>query len=51
MMEKLAEFMEFYIEGRYPRDLSTIYHKFNESLTYKKMNEVKEVHQWLIKKL
>ncbi|MEI6614585.1 MAG: HEPN domain-containing protein [Chrysiogenales bacterium] len=50
-LEKLAEFMEFYLEGRYPGDLEMVYKKFDRSFTEKKLAEIKEVFQWLKKKL
>ena len=36
-LEKLAEFMEFYLEGRYPGDLEMVYKKFDRSFTEKKL--------------
>lgn len=50
-MEKLAEFMEFYIEGRYPTDLQKIQQKFTQTFTSDKLEEIKEMFQWLKKKL
>jgi HEPN domain-containing protein len=50
-LEKLAEFMEFYIEGRYPRELETVYRKYDRSFAMKKLEEIKEMFQWLEKKL
>ncbi len=50
-LEKLAEFMEFYLEGRYPGDLEMVHKKFDRSFTQKKLAEIKEVFQWLKKKL
>ncbi|MBU4269029.1 MAG: HEPN domain-containing protein [Acidobacteria bacterium] len=50
-LEKLAEFMEFYLGGRYPRDMEMVYKKFDRSFTKKKLAEIKETFQWLKKKL
>lgn len=50
-LEKLAEFMEFYIGGRYPKDLEEILKKYNKSFTLTKLKEVKEIFSWLKKKL
>lgn len=50
-MEKLAEFMEFYLEGRYPRDWELIRKKFDLTYTREKLQEIKETAQWLKTKL
>lgn len=50
-LEKLAEFMEFYIEGRYPKDMEAIFKKCNKSFTKEKLKEIREMFEWLKKKL
>jgi HEPN domain-containing protein len=50
-LEKLAEFMEFYIEGRYPRDMESVFRKCSENYTREKLGEIKEMYQWLMGKL
>ena len=50
-LEKLAEFMEFYIEGRYPRDMESVFTKCSENYTREKLGEIKEMYQWLMEKL
>lgn len=50
-LERLAEFMDFYIEGRYPGDLDDIFRKYNPALTREKREDVKEMFEWLKKKL
>ncbi len=49
-LEKLAEFMEFYLEGRYPRDMESVFRKCTENYTREKLGEIKEMYQWLMKK-
>jgi HEPN domain-containing protein len=50
-LERLAGFMDFYIEGRYPGDLDDIFKKYNPALTREKREEVKEMFAWLKEKL
>jgi len=50
-LEKLADFMDFYIEGRYPGDLDDVFRKYNSTLTREKREDVKEMFEWLRKKL
>ncbi len=50
-LEKLAEFMEFYIEGRYPKDLEIIFRKYDKRFSSGKLEEVREMFAWLQKKL
>ena len=50
-LERLAGFMDFYIEGRYPGDLDDIFRKYNPTLTREKREEVKEMFAWLKEKL
>jgi HEPN domain-containing protein len=50
-LERLADFMDFYIEGRYPGDLDDIFRKYNPALTREKREDVKEMFEWLKKKL
>jgi len=44
---KLEEFMEFFFEARYPRERKVFYDKCTMKYTKAKMNEIKEVYQWL----
>ena len=44
---KLREFMEFHFEGRYPGEHAEFYAKCNESYTREKLDEMKEVFNWL----
>ena len=48
---KLAEFMEFYFEARYPDEKREFYKKCTESFTKKKLKEIKEVYKWLKEKV
>lgn len=48
-LEKLAEFMEFYFEGRYPKDMQVIFEKYNYSFSKVKIDEIKEMFEWLKK--
>lgn len=50
-LEKLAEFMEFYLEGRYPRDMEAVMRKCTENYATEKLGDIKEMYQWLIAKL
>jgi HEPN domain-containing protein len=48
---KLAGFMEFYFEVRYPEDQKTFYKKCTMDFTAQKLVEMKEVFEWLRQKL
>lgn len=50
-LEKLADFMEFYIEGRYPRDMEAIFKKCTRDFTGGKLEEIMEMFEWLRTKL
>lgn len=50
-IEKLAGFMEFYIEGRYPRSMDAVFKKYDRPFTKGKLKEVKEMFSWLKTKL
>ena len=50
-LERLASFMDFYIDGRYPGDLDDIFRKYTPDLTREKREEVMEMFEWLKKKL
>ena len=50
-VEKLAEFMEFYLEGRYPKDLKSILKKCDKVYSSKKIKEMKEIFKCLKKRL
>ena len=49
--EKLADFMEFYFEARYPEEQKKFHDKCTKDFTQQKLNEVKEVLKWLNQKL
>jgi HEPN domain-containing protein len=49
-LERLAEYMEFYIEGRYPKDLEAVFKKCNRPFTKKKLKEITEMFEWLKRK-
>ncbi len=49
--DKLAEFMEFHIEARYPDEKRDFYRKCTEEFTNQKFNEIKEIFQWLKQRL
>lgn len=49
--DKLAEFMEFHIEARYPDEKMNFYEKCTEEFTRQKFNEIEEVYQWLNQRL
>ncbi len=46
-LETLAEFMEFYFEGRYPKDMQVIFEKYTHSFCKIKLDEIKEMFGWL----
>jgi len=49
--KKLARFMEFYFETRYPDEQKMFYAKCTRDFTEQNLNEVKKVFEWLKKKL
>ncbi|PIP13910.1 MAG: DNA-binding protein [bacterium (Candidatus Stahlbacteria) CG08_land_8_20_14_0_20_40_26] len=49
--KKLASFMEFYFETRYPEEQKEFYKKCTKVFTKQNLNEMKEAFQWLKKKL
>lgn len=49
--DKLAEFMEFHIEARYPDEKRDFYNKTTEEFTRQKFHDIEEVYQWLILRL
>jgi len=51
MYERLAEFMEFHIEARYPDEKKSFYDKCTEEFTQQKFAELEEVYSWLMKEL
>ncbi len=51
ILDKLAEFMEFHIEARYPDEKRDFYQKCTEEFTRQKFKEIEEVYQWLMKRL
>ena len=50
-MKRLARFMEFHFEARYPDEQKKFYKKCTKVFATKKMKEIKEVYAWLKKKL
>ena len=48
---KLAGFMEFYFEARYPEEQKKFYKKCTRGFTEPHLNEIKKVFKWLKKKL
>lgn len=51
LLDKLAEFMEFYIEARYPDEKKDFYIKCTEDFACQKFAEIEDVYIWLIQKL
>jgi HEPN domain-containing protein len=49
--DKLAEYMEFHYESRYPDEKKDFYQKCTEEFAQQKFTEMEEVYQWLIRKL
>jgi len=49
--KKLARFMKFHIEARYPAQQNDFYKKCTKEFTAKNLFEIKEVYAWLKKKL
>lgn len=50
-LKRLARFMEFHFETRYPKEQKKFYKKCTKEFTTKKMQEIKEVFTWLKKRL
>ncbi len=50
-MDRLAEYIEFHIESRYPDENREFYNKCSKEFTILKYNEIEEVCNWLTKKL
>jgi len=48
---KLAEFMEFYFQARYPEETKEYYKKCTKSFAENHLKEIKKVFRWLKKKL
>ncbi len=44
---KLREFMEFHFEARYPDEQKAFYKKCNRLYTKEKLQEIKEIFEWL----
>lgn len=51
MEKKIAGFMEFYLEARYPEEQKKFYKKCTECFTRQNLNEVKRVFKCLKEKL
>ena len=50
-MQHLAEFMQFYVEGRYPKNMEDILKKYDRKFTAEQLTRIREMFQWLQKKL
>ena len=48
---KLATFMEFYFEARYPNEQKSFYIKCTKDFTKKNLEDISEVFRWLKEKL
>ena len=49
--KRLARLMEFHFEARYPDEQKKFYKKCTKVFATKKMKEIREVYEWLKKKL
>ena len=50
-LDRLAEYMEFHIESRYPDEHNDFYSKCSEEFARNKMTDIEEIYTWLILKL
>ena len=51
MLDKLAEYMEFHLESRYPDEKRDFYEKCSDKFSRLKFAEMEEVYLWLTRKL
>ncbi len=51
MLDRLAEYMEFHIEARYPDEKRDFYKRCDEEFSIQKFSEMKKDYKWLIRKL
>jgi hypothetical protein len=51
MLDKLAEYMEFHLESRYPDEKKNFYKKCTEEFARMKFSEMEESYRWLMQKL
>lgn len=51
IIDKLAEYMEFHLEARYPDEKKDFFKKCTEEFARQKFGEMEEIYQWLIQKL
>jgi len=51
MKEKLAGFMRFYFEGRYPDKQKEFYKKCTKEFAMENLNEIRDTFKWLKEKL
>jgi len=51
IIDRLAEYMEFYFEARYPDEKMDFYKKCTEEFAGKKFSELEDTYKWLIRKL
>lgn len=47
ILDKLARFMEFHFEARYPEEQNKFYQKCTEDFSRGKLQEIREVLAWL----
>jgi HEPN domain-containing protein len=50
-MKKLARFMEFHFEARYPDEQKKFYQRCTKGFTRKNLHEMREIYIWLTEKL
>lgn len=51
ILKRLARFMEFHFEARYPKQQMKFYKKCTRQFTARKMEEIREVFTWLKEQL
>lgn len=51
MLDKLAEYMEFHLESRYPDEKKNFYEKCTKEFARLKFSEMEESYRWLMLKL
>ena len=51
IIDRLAEYMEFHFEARYPDEKMDFYKKCTEEFACKKFSELEDTYKWLVRKL
>jgi HEPN domain-containing protein len=51
IIKRLARFMEFHFEARYPREQKKFYRKCTKAFTDRNLRHIREVFEWLKKRL